>query len=285
MSPTIDNNKKRKKLVISDLDGTLLDFPYKLSENYKSRLNIILSKGLDFTICTGRDFENTIKAISGLNFRNPIILTNGAIMAEYPSGKILDYLAMDRDLADKILEFALQNGISLMVFAFYDIKTEKIIFIKGDFEDKINFRLLDLNDWVKFRNNKNIEIISIQFCNDKDIVMPIFEKFKQYDKTACYILFFEDAFLEGKYWLEFNPVNAKKEVMLERLVKLKGYSLKDTVIFGDQLNDIGMLKEAGLACVVDNAPPEVKKFADKIVPSNKEGGVIKFLEENLEDLI
>ena len=49
-----------KKLIVSDLDGTLLDKKDCISNNYSERLNTLISKGLDFTIATGRDFENTL---------------------------------------------------------------------------------------------------------------------------------------------------------------------------------------------------------------------------------
>ncbi|MCP4763226.1 MAG: HAD hydrolase family protein, partial [archaeon] len=96
---------------------------------------------------------------------------------------------------------------------------------------------------------------------------------------------YDDAFLSGYSWLEFNPLQAKKEIMLEKLIDRKGYSMDDVIYFGDQKNDIGALKIAGTACVVENAPLEVKNHADHIIPSNKEGGVIKYLEENFNNIV
>ena len=83
-----------KKLLICDLDGTLLDSIKGLSQKYADKLNALLTKGIDFTIATGRDFENTKLVINNIQIKNPVILTNGAFMVDYPSGSILNYLTI-----------------------------------------------------------------------------------------------------------------------------------------------------------------------------------------------
>jgi hydroxymethylpyrimidine pyrophosphatase-like HAD family hydrolase len=73
--------------------------------------------------------------------------------------------------------------------------------------------------------------------------------------------------------------------MLKRLINLKGYQTKDVIVFGDQFNDIGMFKLAGTSCAMSNAPIEVQKEASIVIQSNKKGGVIRYLEENFDNLI
>jgi hydroxymethylpyrimidine pyrophosphatase-like HAD family hydrolase len=68
-------------------------------------------------------------------------------------------------------------------------------------------------------------------------------------------------------------------------MELKGYLPKNTIVFGDNFNDIGMFSLAGTVVVVENAPEEIKKLADYIVPSNLEGGVLQFIEEHLDELV
>ena len=109
-----------KKLLISDLDGTLLDSIHGLSPKFSDKLNFLLDKGIDFTIATGRDFENTELAIRTTHVRNPIILTNGAIMADYPSGSIIDFLTIPPEIVTQIYEIALKFELQTIVFAAYD---------------------------------------------------------------------------------------------------------------------------------------------------------------------
>jgi len=65
------------------------------------------------------------------------------------------------------------------------------------------------------------------------------------------------------------------------LVEYIGIDPSDVVAFGDDINDLGMLKSAGTAVAVSNAIDEVKVVADHITESNDQDGVAKFLERTL----
>jgi Cof subfamily protein (haloacid dehalogenase superfamily) len=278
--------KKGKKLIVSDLDGTLLDHVDNLSKSYSSRLNALIRRGLDFTVCTGRDFENTRISLQSLQFENPIVLTNGAIMCNYPSGKILDLLTIEHEDAIAIVKTGIDLKIDAMVYASYNKEKNEPRFIKGEWWDPDNIQRIQPEQYLKYAHE---EVISIQYCNDKEKLDSFYNKVMepknvQYQRSLN-ILYFEDAFLPGKYWLEFNPINAKKEFMLKKLIKIKGYDPKDVIAFGDQKNDLGMLKMVGTSCTVENASIEVKKIADFVIPSNIDGGVIQFLEENIDFLL
>ena len=69
-----------------------------------------------------------------------------------------------------------------------------------------------------------------------------------------------------------------KETALKTLVEHNGIDLSDVIAFGDDINDLGMLKLAGTAVAVSNAIDEVKAVADHITESNDQDGVAKFLD-------
>ncbi|MCP4762310.1 MAG: HAD family phosphatase [archaeon] len=271
-----------KKLIVVDLDGTLFDSVTGLSDKFAKKLNNLILKGLDITLATGRDFEKTNISLSNLKINNPIILTNGALMVDYPNGKVFEYLTLPHEKSLEILKIGEKYNLKVMVIAFYLRNDNSSHFIKGEWWDKDNLSYVDKSSYLEFINNP---IISIQYCNNKGDLNPLYEKTKKQYSKDIHIHCYDDAFLSGYSWLEFNPLQAKKEIMLEKLIDRKGYLMKDLIYFGDQTNDIGALKIAGTACVVENAPLEVKKHADHIIPSNKEGGVIKYLEENFNNLI
>jgi Cof subfamily protein (haloacid dehalogenase superfamily) len=273
-----------KKLLVCDLDGTLLDSIKGLSQKFTDKLNFFLDEGIDLSIATGRDFENTHLVIQNTHIRNPIILTNGAILAEYPSGSILDYLTIPPKTVERIYEFAEEFCLETLVFATYDKTNNLPRFIKGTWWDIENIRRLHLEEYQSYLDDP---VISIQFMNPKSHLDEMFSQTSIDSNISMnsHILYFEDSFLPGMYWLEYNAANARKEVMLAELIQKKGYSLEDTIVFGDNFNDVGMLELAGTAVVVENAPNEIKKIADHIIPSNLDGGVLQYIQENLEDLI
>lgn len=268
-----------KRLVVCDLDGTLLDKADKLSTKYAIRLNKLIEQGLDFTIATGRDFDNTIIAMKDVQFRNPIILTNGALLARFPSGKVESYLTIEKRDSLEILELSQQMNLNVMVFASYIPELNQARFIKGDWWNPHKLRPLIREQYQDFYDEP---FISIQFCDDKEKLDPFYKMADERYGSSMHILYFEDAFLPGKYWLEFNPKTAKKEVMLERLLETTSYTKDHLIVFGDQFNDIGILRMADIACVVANAPDDVKLLADFVIKRNTEGGVVDFLEQNPE---
>jgi len=71
---------KRKTLYISDLDDTLLDKSSELSTYTKKSLNKLISRGVDFTVATGRATDAAVKMMKDVELRIPIITFNGAVI-------------------------------------------------------------------------------------------------------------------------------------------------------------------------------------------------------------
>lgn len=78
-----------------------------------------------------------------------------------------------------------------------------------------------------------------------------------------------------------QPESVEKGKALEAVCKKLGISPSQAVGFGDDLNDISLLRACGIGVAVENALPEVKKAADQICPSNDADGVARWLEEHL----
>ena len=73
-------------------------------------------------------------------------------------------------------------------------------------------------------------------------------------------------------YLEFNPLNAMKGKALETVCARFGIQLEDTIAFGDSLNDLSMLRTAGIGVAVSNAWKEILPCCDDICPCNNEDG-------------
>ncbi len=278
-----------KKFVISDLDGTLLDNPKRLSEQYVNQLNDLIANGLDFTIATGRDLKKTKKAVRGLKLKYPVILTNGALLADLNEEKYLETTSIEPDIVDDVLEMGHQREISPIVFASFDAQNDKMHFNKGKWGKKYNPPLLlEKNDYVPFQNNL---VVSIQFHATKNILDPMREEIYSKYKGQINLIYIEDVSykhhgIDGEwYWLEINSKIAGKANMLKVLAEKVQRDLRDIVVFGDNYNDMGILEIAGKAIVVKDAPEEVKKLADDICPPSDKGGVIQYLLEHKQELI
>jgi Cof subfamily protein (haloacid dehalogenase superfamily) len=277
-----------RKLLISDLDGTLLDQYDSLSLHWISELNEMIQNGLNFTIATGRDIKKAKKAINGLNLEYPVILTNGALLADINTGKYLKITTINPIVVDAIMDHAEQIQQAPMVFAAYDSKKDYVYFHKGKWGPKNEIQWLPPEKYKPFQK---LDIVSIQFHAKKELLEPFKDWLEQYYKEKINLVYIEDVGyrnatnIPGWFWLEINSYDAGKEKMLRTLAEYCDVNLQDIVAFGDNQNDINMLKIVGRGVAVANAPQEVQKAATDICPPNTEGGVIKFIKNHLSEFI
>ena len=82
----------------------------------------------------------------------------------------------------------------------------------------------------------------------------------------------------GKEWMDCTPIGADKSSAVAFLQKYLGITPEETCTFGDNINDIEMLKNAGHSYAVANAREEVKKAAKAVCPSYQEDGVLSVLK-------
>lgn len=87
----------------------------------------------------------------------------------------------------------------------------------------------------------------------------------------------------GRYpFVQLMARNADKATALLHLTRAWGVSLESVVAFGDDINDVELLREVGLGVAVANAYPRALEVADRVTTSNDEDGVAVVLEELLD---
>ena len=114
----------------------------------------------------------------------------------------------------------------------------------------------------------------ITMIDDRDVLRPVYEKVK--DSSGWEAVFQQDSYDE-EYWLEICPENSTKAKAIVRLKEKLG--LDKIVVFGDSVNDIPMFQVADEAYAVENALPELKKYATAVIGSNEEDGVAEYLQQ------
>jgi len=86
----------------------------------------------------------------------------------------------------------------------------------------------------------------------------------------------------GERWYAFLPVGSGKTEAVKALSETSKISLADTAAFGDDQNDIEMLKLCGTGVAVANAVPEALEAADEVTLSNEEDGVARWLADHCQ---
>ena len=74
--------------------------------------------------------------------------------------------------------------------------------------------------------------------------------------------------------MELNLFGVDKGLGLRDLCNYLGIDLSETIAIGDNFNDIGMLREAGLAVAVENAVDEIKAMCDYVCKKDHNNGAV-----------
>ncbi|MHA1672074.1 MAG: HAD family hydrolase [Promethearchaeota archaeon] len=276
-----------KKFILCDLDGTLLDLPNGISPNCLLRLNALIDKGLSFSIATGRDLKNAKKGCKGIKLKFPVILTNGALLADIGEEKYLKITHITKNIFQTIFSWSTEMSLNPIVLITYD-PTNKILYSNKGKWGKKGIKLLEQDQIRPFLSHN---IVSLQFHAEKSTLEPLLHKIQNAFTDSVNIIFIEDVSyrrynIPGEwFWLEINSHLAGKDKMMTELASRVNIPLHDFVVFGDNLNDIIMMQKAGFSVAVGDALEEVKKCATDICLPHNECGVIQYLEEHFEEFI
>mgnify|MGYP001205794908 CR=1 FL=1 len=267
---------------ISDLDGTLLNHEGQLPKDSINRLNRLITRGLNLTIATARNYDSAYPILSGLNLRHPVILFNGVYLTELHTGKNVffsDFIS--KDVIDHMMDIVEPRGIHPFIYTYGD--KHRVYYRSAtnpgalDYINSLNGegRLQKVTEYV-FTESERIS--GFLLIDTREVLEPIYNKLQTRYVDELNIYFARDVSNPGFYWLQSFHHEASKGRMLKRMAENLDVPLSQVVVFGDYLNDLDMFKVAGRAIAVANALPEVQSAAHEIIGSNTEQGVITYLE-------
>lgn len=270
----------KKSLIISDLDGTLLNSDGKLSEYTVGTLNCLIDCGMYFTFATARTIYSAKHITSKLNINVPCILNNGASVYDMNIGKYIRNACISCEVSERIISVFRKNDVNCFMFkfvdnilsTFYDKVTDELMkTYVAERKEKFLHPFFECNDLVSEINGSEIYINSTGSYED---LLPIRNAVAEIEGADC--AFYKDTYTD-KWFLEIFSNEASKANGIKFL--RKAYGFEHIIVFGDNLNDLSMFEEADTKIAVGNAHPDVKDAADFIVGSNDDDGVAREIKE------
>lgn len=249
-------------IILSDLDGTLFHNDKSISDFTKETIRQTQAKGILFGICTSRAKVNAIKFLDGI--KPDILITNGGGMVYYKEQKIYN------------CEFSVEEIRKLIAAAFEVFGKDVIISADNEHalysnsKEELGDKFWTYNDFSDFREP------CMKMCIeslDKEKV----------EKVASVIGLDEIDYLPFSDipWYKLSKKAATKEKAISELCHYLKIPTSKITAFGDDFNDIGMLKLCGKGLAMENAIEEVKQAAGQVCASNENDGVAKWIKENL----
>lgn len=265
------------KMLVSDLDGTLLTLKKKVTSKNKKALLNMQKKGKKVVIATGRTIESARYAMDDFSYADYIISNNGATVYDIKNNKILFEESFSFANALKIFERYKEKIISINICSnsyYYQYAP-----LKAPSKNPSVIKVPSY-DAVK-KQNINVCHIDIDIKERKDVSAIAEEINNLFPDLEAFIM--QDSFSENK-WISVTKKNVSKSKSISKLQEILNISKAETLLFGDGLNDVKMLKQNGLGVAMGNALEEIKTIAVYETLSNEEDGVAYWLENNEEFL-
>ena len=255
---------------VCDLDGTLLNSHSRLSQETIDAVGELRQVGVGVVLATGRP-DLFVKDIAyKLGVTKPIISCNGGMVRNIWTGEVLFNKTIDQAAATNIVEYCLDNRYDLLAYT-----PDQIYFSNGS--ERVNvFHRYNHQVQEEFR----VPLTEISAVSDLPLSQVI--KFLVSNVDAGAVVEFEQVQNQCGCLSMVPSMRGVLDIMADGISKGEalrflgqklGMDMAKTVVFGDNYNDISMLRLAGCPIVVANAEEEVKKVAKYITLSNDEAGV------------
>lgn len=260
--------EKRITTVVSDFDGTLLKHGMqKPSEEFLTLAKRMLDQGIRFVAASGRQYPNLKRILAPIAHRIGFIAENGALVVW--EGQVLHKCVIDRELGMRLIEDMKREPDSEILVS--GEETGYIVPNNPEYayvlEHVVKNVVTVLTDFEEIDD----DMIKISIYYPGGVPEASRESFLK--KYGDQLLVVES----GGGWFDFMSRESGKGPALGVLAAHMGFSLEETVAFGDSENDISMLREVGLGFAMASAGKDVQAAACGVCES-----VERVLKEALE---
>jgi len=268
------------KLVVLDLDGTLLKDNKNISIQTVKYIKLLKKRGVDVVIATGRSYYHGKKLIAPLKQDMIVLSNNGSIARHTSNDEVIFANYLKKNEAKNIISESVKSGFHPIIHINefdkgYDLIIEKKpnnLGYNGYMEkEDVRFRR------VNFKKIKYESILSVCIAGEF-YELENFRKniLKRYPDTYSS---FTSRNLKIRALLEFLDVKGCKWEGIKKYAKSENIIPEEIISIGDDNNDIELIKNSGLGIAMKNGTEEIKKSADKITNfDNNSDGVIKELQ-------
>lgn len=259
------------KLIVSDMDGTLLNTKGEVSASFFELFKEFKKHNITFCAASGRQYNSIVAKLNEIKEDIYIIAENGGIAKHKEEVLLSNYLAKDRVLQLIALLRNIEDANIVLCCnneAYIESKDE--YFIKHFQEYYHSFQHVE--DLVTIAQTTPVFKIAVyHFKSSEDFIYP---KLKDVKETVL-------VKVSGKNWLDISDHQANKGKAPQQVQQLLGVSKKQTMVFGDYLNDIEMMQEAKFSFAMANAHKDIKELANYSTDSNDNNGVTKVIAQVL----
>lgn len=258
--------KKKPKLILCDIDGTLIDSTQAITPAFDELKQLIRKNNICFSLASARSLELQQMYIDALEIKSPLLINNGAGARE--DGRVIwDEFLPPLCVKDAVM--AANERDMAIFFCWGDTETvyrhNAYIQREIDLYNRYNHFYIPLaSEWPALKLER-VMITDPEKVGRVDEILPFLEPYKDQLQIVR-----NDA-----RHLDVMKKGITKGSSIKRLAEYLGIDLEDVMAIGDGINDIEMIRMVGTGVAVGNACLELKQAADYVCEANNTYGVIE----------
>ncbi|MCR4998864.1 MAG: Cof-type HAD-IIB family hydrolase [Lachnospiraceae bacterium] len=264
------------KILLTDLDDTLLNSDKTISAGNRQAIDDLLEAGHYFSICTGRSLTGGMVVAKELQLNR-----KNCFLIAYQGCVIYD-LYQQKTINEQFLNP--HHAIELMSM-FRELQIHTHSYRRGEllvFEDD-----KELQRYRSITKDAFVTVPNMEYLQDQNMYKVIAIDFDQPERLHQFVSDHKDFlnqnfnyFFSSPYYLEFVAKDCGKGVGALNLADYLGVAHSDVIACGDEQNDISMIQAAGIGVCMQNGRPEVKAVADYITTlDNNHDGIAEVIHK------
>jgi len=288
------------KLIASDMDGTLLNDYWRISDENVQAIKRAQAQGIQFMVATGRPYENAHFITEMVDIHCTVVGLNGAT-THNREGQLIANQALSRPEVKQVMDILKQHDI------YFELMTNKgafsvdypaltrIMYALGDREfphllaEERSLRVEMLNkERIKNENCQFIDSFNEVLDDPSITIYKIFSMSvddEALDEAAKRLIDLNQFAVAsaGHMNLEVNALNGHKGYAVFEYAKMLGIKPEEVMTIGDNFNDLTMLLKAGRGVAMGNAHEDIKKQCRYTTKTNLEHGVAYAIHQMLDE--
>ncbi|PEI97250.1 Cof-type HAD-IIB family hydrolase [Bacillus pseudomycoides] len=261
------------KMIVLDLDDTLLRDDHTISERTKQTLMTAQEQGVKVVLASGRPtfgMRHIAKELRLEEYGSFILSFNGAKIINCKTDKELFSSTLSPEIVHSLYEISKTEDVWIHTYIGDDIVTEEnnpYTEIEGQLTG------MPIIQVDSFTAAVQEPVVKVLMNKEAERLVEVEKKLQEQ--------------LEGKlsvmrskpFFLEFTEAGVTKGTSLNQLIQKLGIKREEVIAMGDSYNDQTMIEFAGLGVAMGNAPDDIKEIANYVTDTNMNDGVAKVVEK------
>jgi Cof subfamily protein (haloacid dehalogenase superfamily) len=274
------------RLLAIDIDGTLVNSRDELTPRVRAALTRAGRSGIRIVLASGRRYSRVLPLVEPLAIDVPLVTASGALVKDPRDHRTL----FRAEFAEEVL----RQTIAAVDRAGFDPLLCGDTFLQGfDFYTPPQLRREEAREYVRLNpgdgrlypamlHQPPPEVFLVFTLGTQEQMLAVQERLHQElpGQIATHVL--RSPRYTG-YLCEIAPAGVSKWSAVKRLAQQWAIDDAEICAVGDDVNDIAMIRAAGLGVAMGNAQPQVKAAADRIAPSHDEDGLAEVVDWLLQD--